>query len=56
MMLARVGDRGLNKTVNVAEIVFFLEVSEIQCVIFQQKKMCKINLVPRNFGAQDRTA
>ena len=36
MTLARVGDKKQNKTVNMAEIVFFRGVSEIQCVIFQQ--------------------
>ena len=36
MILARVGDKEQNKTVNMAEIAFFRGVSEIQCVIFQQ--------------------
>ena len=36
MILARVGDKKQNKTVNMAEIVFFRGVREIQCVIFQQ--------------------
>ena len=36
MILARVGDKKQNKTVNMAEIVFFRGVSEIQGVIFQQ--------------------
>ena len=39
MILARVGDKKQNKTVNMAEIVFFRGVSEIQCVIFQQNNV-----------------
>ena len=39
MILARVGDKEQNKTVNMAEIVFFRGVSEIQCVIFQQNNV-----------------
>ena len=39
MILARVGDKKQNKTVNVAEIVFFRGVSEIQCAIFQQNNV-----------------
>ena len=33
MILARVGDKKQNKTVNMAEILFFRGVSEIQCVL-----------------------
>ena len=36
MMLSRIGDKRQNKTVNMAKIVFFRGLSEIQCVIFQQ--------------------
>ena len=39
MILARVGDKEQNKTVNMAEIAFFRGVSEIQCVIFQQNNV-----------------
>ena len=40
MILLGVGDKKQNKTVNVAEIVFFRGgVSEIQCVIFQQNNI-----------------
>ena len=39
MILARVGDKKQNKTVNVAEIVFLRGVSEIQCAIFQQNNV-----------------
>ena len=39
MILVRVGDKEQNKTVNMAEIAFFLGVSEIQCVIFQQNNV-----------------
>ena len=39
MTVARVGDKKQNKTVNMAEIVFFRGVSEIQCVIFQQNNV-----------------
>ena len=39
MILARVGDKEQNKTVNMAEIAFFPHVSEIQCVIFQQNNV-----------------
>ena len=39
MILARVGDKEQNKTVNMAEIAFFRWVSEIQCVIFQQNNV-----------------
>ena len=39
IILARVGDKNQNKTVNMAEIVFFRGVSEIQCVIFQQNNV-----------------
>ena len=39
MILARVGDKEQNKTVNMAEIAFFRGVSEIQCVIFQQSNV-----------------
>ena len=44
MILARVGDKKQNKTVNMAKIVFFRGgggggVSEIQCVIFQQNNV-----------------
>ena len=39
MMLARVGDKKQNKTVNMTEIVFFRGVSEIQSVIFQQNNV-----------------
>ena len=39
MILARVGDKEQSKTVNMAEIVLFRGVSEIQCVIFQQKNV-----------------
>ena len=39
MILARVGDKDQNKTVNMAEIAFFRVVSEIQCVIFQQNNV-----------------
>ena len=39
MILARVGDKEQNKTVNMAEIAFFRWVSEIQCVIFQQSNV-----------------
>ena len=39
MILARVGDKEQNKTVNMAEILFFRGVSEIQCVIFQQNNV-----------------
>ena len=39
MILARVGDKKQNKTVNMAEIVFFRGVSEIKCVIFQQNNV-----------------
>ena len=39
MILARVGDKEQNKTVNIAEIAFFRGVSEIQCVIFQQNNV-----------------
>ena len=38
MILARVGDKK-QKTVNMAEIVFFRGVSEIQCIIFQQNNV-----------------
>ena len=39
MILARVGDKEQNKTVNMAEIAFFRGISEIQCVIFQQNNV-----------------
>ena len=39
MILARVGDKKQNKTANMAEIVFFRGISEIQCVIFQQNNV-----------------
>ena len=39
MILARVGAEKQNETVNMAEIVFFRGVSEIQCVIFQQNNV-----------------
>ena len=39
MILARVGDKKQDKTVNMAEIVYFRGVSEIQCVIFQQNNV-----------------
>ena len=39
MILARVGDKEQSKTVNMAEIAVFREVSEIQCVIFQQNNV-----------------
>ena len=39
MILARVGVKKQNKKVNIAEIVFFRGVSEIQCVIFQQNNV-----------------
>ena len=39
MILARVSDKKQNKTVNMAEIVFFRGVSEIECVIFQQNNV-----------------
>ena len=42
MILARVGDKKQNKTVNMAEIVFYRGgggVSEIQCVTFQQNNV-----------------
>ena len=41
MIVARVGDKKQNKTVNMAEIVFFRGewVSEIQCVLFQQNNV-----------------
>ena len=39
MILAEVGDKEQNKTVNMAEIAFFRRVSEIQCVIFQQNNV-----------------
>ena len=39
MILARVGDKKQNKTVNMAEMVFFRGVSKIQCVIFQQNNV-----------------
>ena len=39
MILATVGDKEQNKTVNMAEIAFFRGVSEMQCVIFQQNNV-----------------
>ena len=39
MILARVGDKEQNKTVNMAEISFSQGISEIQCVIFQQNNV-----------------
>ena len=39
MILARVGDKEQNKTVNMAEIAFSQGISEIQCVIFQQNNV-----------------
>ena len=39
MILARVGDKKQNKTVNMAEFLFFRGVSEIQYVIFQQNNV-----------------
>ena len=39
MILAIVGDKKQKKTLNMAEIVFFRGVSEIQCVIFQQNNV-----------------
>ena len=39
LAIARVGDKKQNKTLNMAEIVFYRGVSEIQCVIFQQNNV-----------------
>ena len=39
MIFARVGDKKQNKRVNMAEIMFFRGVSEIQCAIFQQNNV-----------------
>ena len=39
MILARVDDKKQNKTVNMAEIVLFRGVREIQYVIFQQNNV-----------------
>ena len=39
MILARIGDKEQNKTVNMAEIAFFRGVSEIQCFKFQQNNV-----------------
>ena len=39
MILARIGDKEQNKTVNMVEIAFFRGVSEIQCVVFQQNNV-----------------
>ena len=46
MRLQLVGDKKANKTENMAEIVFLREVSEIQCLVYQQDnvnpfKICK---------------
>ena len=39
MILARVGDKKQTKRHNTVEIVFWRDVSEIQCVMFQQNNV-----------------
>ena len=39
MILARIGDKKQTRRHNIAEIVFWQELSEIQCIIFQQNNV-----------------